>query len=136
MALAVLVVDWHPAVEQLAELGRAERLLKFDREQSLGLVEDEATVAVRTGDQRIAGFGSDGEGPVLEHFGAADQFLERFMVEPAKDQNLATRQERGVDLEAGVFGRRSDERHRAVLDIGQEPVLLGAVEAVNLVHEQ
>ena len=46
------------------------------------------------------------------------------------------RQERGVDLEVGVLGRRADERDRAVLDVRQERVLLGLVEAVDLVDEQ
>ena len=46
------------------------------------------------------------------------------------------RQERRVDLEIRVLGRRADERHGAVLDVGQERVLLRLVEAVNLVEEQ
>ena len=46
------------------------------------------------------------------------------------------RQERGVDLEVGVLGRRADERDRAVLDVGQQRVLLGLVEAMDLVEEQ
>ena len=58
------------------------------------------------------------------------------MVEAAQDQHLAARQQRGVELEARILGGRADERDGAVLDIGQEAVLLGAVEAVDLVHEQ
>ena len=58
------------------------------------------------------------------------------MVEPAEDQHLAARQQRGVELEARILGRRADQGDRAVLDIRQEAVLLGAVEAVDLVHEQ
>ena len=46
------------------------------------------------------------------------------------------RQERGVDLEVGVLGRRADQGDRAVLDVGQQRVLLGLVEAVDLVEEQ
>ena len=136
MALAVLVVDRDAAVEQVAELGRAERLVDLDREQGLDLVEQEAAVAVGAGDQRLARFGGDGQRPLLDRFGAADQLLERVMVEPAQDQHLAARQQRGVDLEARVLGRRADQGDGAVLDIGQEAVLLRAVEAVDLVHEQ
>ena len=53
-----------------------------------------------------------------------------------EDQHLRAAEQRGVELEAGVLGRRADQRHRAVLDKGQEAVLLGAVEAVDLVDEQ
>ena len=136
MALAVLVVDRHAAVEQLAKLGRVERLGDLDREQGLGLVEQEAAVAVGAGDQRLARLGGEREAGALERLGAADQLLERCMVEPAQDQHLAARQQRGVELEARVLGRRADQRHRAVLDVGQEAVLLRAIEAVDLVHEQ
>ncbi len=51
-------------------------------------------------------------------------------------QNLGAGEKRRIDLEGGVFGGRADQDDRAVLDIGQEGILLGAVEAVNLVDEQ
>ncbi len=46
------------------------------------------------------------------------------------------RQQGGVHLEVGVLGRRADQRDRAVLDVRQQRVLLGLVEAVDLVDEQ
>ena len=46
------------------------------------------------------------------------------------------RQERGVDLEVRVLGGRPDERDGAVLDVREERVLLGLVEAVDLVEEE
>ena len=46
------------------------------------------------------------------------------------------RQERGVDLEVRVLGRRADEGDGPVLDVRQQGVLLGLVEAVDLVEEQ
>jgi hypothetical protein len=49
---------------------------------------------------------------------------------------LGPAEQRGVELEAGVLGGRADQGHRAALDEGQEAVLLGAVEAVNLVDEE
>ena len=60
---------------------------------------------------------------------------------PARRQRLEApdaqpRQQRRVDLEVGVLGRRADEGDRAVLDVGQQGVLLGLVEAVDLVDEQ
>ena len=46
------------------------------------------------------------------------------------------RQESSVHLEVRVLGRRADERDRPVLDVRQEGVLLGLVEAVDLVEEE
>ena len=45
-------------------------------------------------------------------------------------------EERGDDLERRVLGRRADERDGAVLDVGEDGVLLGLVEAVDLVDEE
>ncbi len=46
------------------------------------------------------------------------------------------REERRVDLEVGVLGGRADEHHGAVFDVGQQRVLLGLVEAMDLVDEE
>ncbi len=46
------------------------------------------------------------------------------------------RQESAVDLERGVLGGGADERHQVLLDGRQQRVLLGLVEAVDLVEEQ
>jgi hypothetical protein len=45
-------------------------------------------------------------------------------------------QEGRVDLEVRVLGGRTNERHGAVFDVRQESVLLGLVEAMDLVDEQ
>ncbi len=41
-----------------------------------------------------------------------------------------------VDLEIRILGRRADERHRTILDVRKQRVLLRFVEAVHLVDEQ
>ena len=46
------------------------------------------------------------------------------------------RQQRIVHLEGGIFRGRADENQGAVLDVRQEGVLLGLVEAMHLVEEQ
>ena len=51
-------------------------------------------------------------------------------------EDAAAREQRGVDVEEGVLGRRADQDHRAVLDVRQQRVLLRAVEAVDLVDEE
>ncbi len=48
----------------------------------------------------------------------------------------AARQQGGDDLKAGVLGGRADQDERAILDIGQQKILLGFVEAVNFVQKQ
>ena len=53
-----------------------------------------------------------------------------------EDQHLRAAEQRGVELERWVFGGRADQSDGAVLDKGQEAVLLRAVEAVDLVHEE
>ena len=136
MALPVLVVDRDAAVQQSGELARIERLFELDREQGLGLVEDEAAVAVGGGDQRLARRRGQRQRPLHQRLGAVEQLAQRRAVEAVEDQHLAARQQGRVELERGIFGGGADQHHRAVLDIGQEAVLLGAVEAVDLVHEQ
>ena len=51
-------------------------------------------------------------------------------------EDLHPREQRRVELEVRVLGRRADQRHEALLDAGQERVLLGLVEAVDLVEEE
>jgi len=53
-----------------------------------------------------------------------------------EDEDLAAREQGAVKLEGRVLGGGADQHDGAVLDIGQEGVLLGAVEAVDLVDEE
>ena len=50
--------------------------------------------------------------------------------------HAAARQQRRVELERRVLGRRADEHDDALLDVRQERILLHLVEAVHLVDEQ
>ena len=50
--------------------------------------------------------------------------------------DLRAREQRRVHLEVRVLGRRADQRHEALLDAGQQRVLLRLVEAVDLVEEE
>ena len=74
MALAVLVVDRDAALQQRGQAGGIERLVEVDVEQGLGLVEQEAAVAVGAGDQRVARFGGQRQRPADHRLGALDQF--------------------------------------------------------------
>ena len=49
---------------------------------------------------------------------------------------MGARDERRVDREVGILGRGADQRDQPVLHGGQQRVLLGLVEAVDLVQEE
>ena len=66
---AVLVVDRDPALEEVAERGRIERLGDPGGVERFGLVEQEAPVAVGAGDQRLARLGRERQG-AFERLGA------------------------------------------------------------------
>ena len=65
-----------------------------------------------------------------------DDELDVGVLERLEPEDASPAEERRVDLEVRVLGRRPDERDRAVLDLRQEGVLLGLVEAVDLVEEE
>lgn len=75
-------------------------------------------------------------GAFLDSLGPIEQARQRGGIEPVEDQHLGAAEHRGVELEARILGGRADQGDGAVLDIGQEAVLLRAVEPVDLVHEQ
>src|SRR5205085_9053433 len=106
---------------------RAQRLRKLDREERLGLVEQEAAVAVGGGDQRRARFVREREGALHQRLGPVEELRERGGVEPVQDQHLRAGQQSRVQLEARILRGRADQHYRAVLDIGQEAVLLRAI---------
>ena len=58
------------------------------------------------------------------------------LLEGLKDVDPAPREQRRIHLEGRVLGGRADEDDRALLDVGQESVLLGPVEAMDLVDEE
>ena len=53
-----------------------------------------------------------------------------------KHQHPRPRQQRGVELEGGIFGGGADQHHGAVFHHGQKRILLRAVEPMHLVDEQ
>ena len=63
----------------------------------------------------------------------AEQVVVRVRLELVE---LRAREERRVDLEVRVLGRRADQRDHALLDRRQQRVLLRLVEAVDLVEEE
>jgi hypothetical protein len=67
---------------------------------------------------------------------ALDDPRDRLRGERLEHDDLAAGQERAVELEGRVLGRRAHEHDVPRLDVRQEDVLLRAVEAVDLVEEE
>ena len=68
--------------------------------------------------------------------GAADDPPDRLFVQRLESEDLRPADQGGVDGEEGVFRRGPDERDDALLDVAEQHVLLGLVEAVDLVEEE
>src|SRR5258708_14869092 len=49
--------------------------------------------------------------------------------------DIGGREQRREDLERGILGGRADKDDVAGFDVGKKGVLLGFIEAVNLIHE-
>ena len=135
--LAVLVVQRGAAGEQCRERRRIHHRRIFrQRDDLLGHVEHIAAVAIGHRTQRGARLGIERQRPAQFGLRAREQQFQRRIVEPAQHQHLAARQQRAVQRERRVLGGGADQRDRAGLHHGQKPVLLGAVEAVDLIDEQ
>src|SRR4030042_5652909 len=59
-----------------------------------------------------------------------------FVGELTEDVDPRTGQQRRIDLKRGVLGGRSDQDDGSILHVGQKDVLLGLVEAVDLVDKE
>ena len=68
--------------------------------------------------------------------GAVEEGDDLGLLQGAERVDAAAGEQRGVDFEAGVLGGGADEADAAALDVGEEGVLLGLVEAVDLVDEE
>ncbi len=62
-----------------------------------------------------------------------DDGLDRYRIH---DMHAAARQQRRIELERGILGRRADKDDHAAFDVRQERILLCLVEAVHFVDEQ
>ncbi len=68
--------------------------------------------------------------------GTVEEGDDLWLLEGAEGVDAAAGEERGVDLEAGVLGGGANEADAAALDVGEEGVLLGLVETMDLVDEE
>ena len=119
MAIAALVVERRAALHELDERGAVEEAAdRHRREHLLGEVDDGAAVAVGHALEGLARIRIDRKRAALLALGAAEQRLERGIIETREHEHGGARQERAVELEGGVLGGGADERDRAVLHAG------------------
>ena len=67
--------------------------------------------------------------------GAAQKLHQVILGQGLEHKDAAAGQKRAVDLEGGILGGGADQDDAALFHKGQESVLLGLVEAVDLVHK-
>ena len=137
MAVLLLVVERGAPLQHLDEAGRLQRFARPRRAPHvLGEVEQRAAVAVRHAEQRVARVRGQRQRPALHRLGTGQQLAQRLRVEGAEHQDASARQQGAVELEGRVLGGGADQRDGAVLHHGEEAVLLGAIEAMDLVDEE
>ena len=73
---------------------------------------------------------------ILVRHGPVNERLDVLDRKRLKLEHAAAADQRAIDREERIFGRGADEDHDAVLDVRQEHILLGLVEAVDFVDEQ
>ena len=134
--LSVLVVGQAAALQGGGEARGVERLSQPEGVEALRQRQHEAAVAVGHDQQRLARGGRQRQRAALQRFGAGQELGQGGVVQPAQHEHLAAGQQGAVEFEAGVLRGGAHQRDVAALDIRQEAVLLGAVEAVDLVDEQ
>src|SRR6266851_4784275 len=142
--LALLVVEQYPPLQRLRRQrlgdGVVTALLRQLR-RHLQRIQSVASVAAGVRGERgqclIVGLNSRRAQATLGIAKRSPQ-QRNYLLLCQADQRIhpASRQQRGIDLERRVLRRRSDQPDRPALDIRQKRILLGLVEAVNLVDEQ
>ena len=134
--LAVLVVGRAALLQQAPEGGGVEGRGGAHAEKRLGKGQQIAAIPIRQGDQGGTGRPRQRKRPALSGLGAAQEGLLSGFVQPPQDEDLASGQEGPIQLERRVLRSRPDQGDHPLLHPGQEAVLLGPVETVNLIHEQ
>ena len=84
----------------------------------------------------LKGWGYDDVLPAFRRLRAGRDLLHCRIVQPSQHEHLAAGQQGPIQLEGRVLSRRAHEDDRAVFHIGQEPILLRAIESMDLVDEQ
>src|SRR5919108_2732760 len=142
MAVLLLVVAHRPARQRLLRIReldalRTSRARKFARrfERVERNTRVSATLRGNPFERLVVGFESRKTAIFVRECAIEDR-PDVLRLERLEADEERPRHERRVHLEERIFGRRADEDDHAVLDGTEKRVLLSAVEAVDLVHEQ
>ena len=127
-------------------VGVADPLVLGQRRRALEHVERGPGVAARERDEVLEGVVAErhaavrperaGQPALLVGERPAHDRADLLVGQGLEPPDAHPREQRRVDLEVGVLRRRADQGDRAVLDVGQQGILLGLVEAMDLVEEQ
>ncbi len=143
--LARLVVEQRATLRRLADrVGRHAPAPAREGRQHHGQLEHvqrDPRVAVRHAGDRAERLGGRlrmelGEPPLAVRERPPHDRQQVVLLEPAQNVDAAAREQRGVHLEGRILGRGADEDDRALLDVGEKRILLGAVEPMDLVDEE
>ena len=137
VAVLALVVDRRAALHDALQGVGVENLAGLcSAPDFLGERQGRAAVAVGHAQQNRPRLLVQRQSHALGFFGAGEQLFQALLAQRMESQHTRARQKRGIEFEGRVFGGRADQDHRAVLHYRQEAILLGAVEAMDLVDEK
>ncbi len=110
-------------------------------DRQLQSVERDAGVTTREADEPLPRIGlqvdvDTAETAVWIGDGAVDEHAESLVGQRLEADDAGARQQRAVDLEAGVLGGGAEKGDHAALDVGEHRVLLRLVETMDLVDEE
>mmetsp|Transcript_121880 Transcript_121880/g.339758 ORF Transcript_121880/g.339758 Transcript_121880/m.339758 type:complete len:468 (+) Transcript_121880:133-1536(+) len=132
--VAALVVAAQLLAQRPLQQGLVDGCPLGQRGRGVEGIQKPARVTVGIADQPLGGLGRGRRHPELGR-AALDQLAELVGVQALEHLHRGPRQQRRIDLEARVLGRRADEGEEPRLDVRQEGILLRLVEAVHLVDE-
>ncbi len=100
-----------------------------------------ATIAIADHGEMAFGLGGDfymqfAQAAFFIRNGLVDEALQVLNGEGFEGEHLGSAHERAVDVEEGIVRGSPDEPQGAALQMGEQHILLGFVEAVDLIHKQ
>ena len=118
MTLLRLVVERHAALDRRCQPGIVQGLAGRQRIELFHHVQQIAPIAVGHGTQGSTRLGIQRQWAALGCLGPGDQLFHGSIVEAVENEDLAAGEQRAIQFEGGIFGRRPHKDDRAVLDIG------------------
>ena len=141
VAVALAVVVERLALQRVLDRGDVDRASPRARSTARSSAESATRASPPLRSASISSAASStGGGSAMPALGVGQrppqQRFDLLRLERPQLVDLAAREQRRVDLEVGVLGGRPDQGQQPFLDRRQQRVLLGLVEAVDLVEEE